>query len=347
MTENSASALLKEKNVHAEASQNIIPTCTVQRPDPSKLYDSSWLKGTAADPFVPQRHYTNRSAPSLKADFSHPVYKKLSRINGRINSMHMGELIDSLKDLNLETSGKKEVLIRRLKNFHKQECLNKKVESDYDYVCVIDYEATCTESAANFNYPHEIIEFPIVLCNLKTLTIDAHFQAYCKPKINPKLTGFCKQLTGITQEQVDAAEDFPTVLKRVNDWFLEHGLGTKHTFTVAADGPWDFQKFLYMQCGHSEIPYPAWAQGWIDVRKMFSNWFGMRRCGIVKMLDCIGLTFEGNQHCGLDDSRNIARIMLQIASDGCRISNNSRLKDPDNILEKMPPLTNDSENQEN
>lgn len=68
-------------------------------------------------------------------------------------------------------SGKKEVLIRRLKNHHKQECLNKKVESDYDYVCVIDYEATCTESAANFNYPHEIIEFPIVLCNLKTLTI--------------------------------------------------------------------------------------------------------------------------------------------------------------------------------
>lgn len=53
-----------------------------------------------------------------------------------------------------------------------------------------------------------------------------------------------------------------------------------------------------MQCGHSEIPYPAWAQGWIDVRKMFSNWFGMRRCGIVKMLDCIGLQFEGNQHCG-------------------------------------------------
>lgn len=114
------------------------------------------------------------------------------------------------------------MLIRRLKNHHKQECLNKKVESDYDYVCVIDYEATCTESAANFNYPHEIIEFPIVLCNLKTLTIvrvlvktsnelpihfflnskDAHFQAYCKPKINTKLTGFCKQLTGITQVSI-------------------------------------------------------------------------------------------------------------------------------------------------
>lgn len=58
------------------------------------------------------------------------------------------------------------------------------------------------------------------------------------------------------------------------------------------------QKFLYMQCGHSQINYPRWAQGWIDVRKLFSNWFGVRRCGILKMLDYLGLEFEGNQHCG-------------------------------------------------
>jgi len=42
----------------------------------------------------------------------------------------------------------------------------------FDYVCVIDYEATCSNnSATNYKYPHEIIEFPIVLCNLRTLTI--------------------------------------------------------------------------------------------------------------------------------------------------------------------------------
>lgn len=40
----------------------------------------------------------------------------------------------------------------------------------YDYVCVIDYEATC-EQGNSSNYPHEIIEFPIVLINLKTMKI--------------------------------------------------------------------------------------------------------------------------------------------------------------------------------
>ena len=43
--------------------------------------------------------------------------------------------------------------------------------------------------------------------------------------------------------------------------------------------------------------------------------------------------------------------MLQIANDGCVISNNSRIKDCDNILEKLcEPFAedvNDSENQEN
>ncbi len=59
--------------------------------------------------------------------------------------------------------------MRRLKNHHKETFLNNGVKSDYEYVCVIDYEATCRENS--FNYPHEIIEFPIILVNMKTLTI--------------------------------------------------------------------------------------------------------------------------------------------------------------------------------
>ena len=59
------------------------------------------------------------------------------------------------------------------------------------------------------------------------------------------------------------------------------------------------QKFLYQQCLMSKISYPNWAKKWIDIRKLFSNWFGVRRCGINKMLDYIGLKFEGNPHCGI------------------------------------------------
>ena len=40
----------------------------------------------------------------------------------------------------------------------------------FDYICVIDFEATCIETNP-LDYPHEIIEFPIVLINMKTMQI--------------------------------------------------------------------------------------------------------------------------------------------------------------------------------
>ena len=39
-----------------------------------------------------------------------------------------------------------------------------------DYLCVLDFEATCEEVNPD-DYLHEIIEFPVLLLNLKTLDI--------------------------------------------------------------------------------------------------------------------------------------------------------------------------------
>ena len=38
------------------------------------------------------------------------------------------------------------------------------------------------------------------------------------------------------QAQVDHADTFPTVLNKVKEWMDKKGLGTKHTFAIAADG---------------------------------------------------------------------------------------------------------------
>lgn len=117
------------------------------------------------------------------------------------------------------------------------------------------------------------------------------------------------------------------MLEKVNKWLEDHGLvnGT-HKFAVATDGPWDMQNFLNLQCSLSAIEYPRWARKWIDIRKMFSNHLGVKRCGIQKMLAYFNYEFEGQQHCGLDDAKNIARILLRLTNDGCEIKINSRLK---------------------
>ena len=107
--------------------------------------------------------------------------------------------------------------------------------------------------------------------------------------------------------------------------------------------PWDMENFLNLQCSHSEIAFPYWASRWIDVRKLFSNWFNTRRCGIQKMLSYLGLEFEGQQHCGLDDAKNIARILIKLMDDGCQAKCNDKLKHCRTAIEKRPSNRQNSE----
>lgn len=52
----------------------------------------------------------------------------------------------------------------------------------------------------------------------------------------------------ILQSQINEADPFPVCLKRFNEWLEKHELGTKHRFSIVADGPFDMARFLYGQC---------------------------------------------------------------------------------------------------
>ncbi|XP_014662783.1 PREDICTED: 3'-5' exoribonuclease 1-like [Priapulus caudatus] len=275
----------------------------------------------------------------MTSDFSNPVYKMISLQNGEINKMKMDDIQRKLAELKMDERGSKEILKKRLKHFYKRMKLEKLKggthpyalhhEVFYDYLCVIDYEATC-ESTNKPSYKHEIIEFPIVLVNVKTLEIEDEFHAFVRPVLHPVLSEFCTELTGITQEQVSVADYFPAVLKRVNSWMLQHGLGVGADFAIVTDGPWDMARFLRGQCELSQISYPTWAKKWINIRKTFGNFYGVSRVRMTTMLDLLGLQLEGRHHSGLDDSRNIAHVLLIMLRDGAEVRVNERLH-PGNI----------------
>jgi inhibitor of KinA sporulation pathway (predicted exonuclease) len=46
---------------------------------------------------------------------------------------------------------------------------------------------------------HEIIEFPAVLVDTTSQAIVDEFHMYCRPEVNPILSEFCVNLTGIRQ----------------------------------------------------------------------------------------------------------------------------------------------------
>ena len=96
------------------------------------------------------------------------------------------------------------------------------------YLLVVDVEATCEEGDFRA-VDHEIIELPVVLLDLQPpggggATIVDHFHSFVRPTERPRLSDFCKVLTGVTQAQVDAAPTLPHVLDAVHAWLARHGL---------------------------------------------------------------------------------------------------------------------------
>lgn len=255
--------------------------------------------------------------------------KRLSSLNGAINKMNLAELRATLSKLKISTTGTKAVLCKRLKQHYKAETIKSKdrqpiKKADFDYICVLDFEATCLDDIDDF--PHEIIEFPIVLLNCNTLEIEDEFHAYCRPIYNPKLSEFCTSLTGITQETVDKAKPFTEVLEDVLKWLEKNKLGTEFTYAFAADCDADFRDFMSIQCALSNIPRPRFSNRWINIKKHFSNAYKMRR-NLAGMLRELHMIFEGSPHSGIDDARNITRVVVALLKDNISLKVNSHIND--------------------
>lgn len=278
--------------------------------------------------------------------FEHEVYQKISEMNGQINRMSLGELKNLCKTLHLDCYGKRDPLKRRLKEHYKVEKLvaaglmEPKANPNADYFLIIDFEATCEEKNPP-GYPHEVIEFPAILVtsgdyHKKEPAIVDVFHSYVKPVINPKLSEFCKSLTGIDQETVDKSDIFQDVLKKFEVWMASHGLGQTKTFILITDGPFDMGRFMYLQCKYSEISYPDYGCYWANLRKLFVNFYkasfysnnnhAMQLPGLQTMLARLGMEFEGQPHSGLDDAKNIARIVVRLLKDRAVIRVNEKIQ---------------------
>ena len=93
--------------------------------------------------------------------------------------------------------------------------------------------------------------------------------------------------------------------------------------------PWDISRFLAMQCELSRVPMPGFAKRWINLRKLYRNFYRVQG-NIEQMLQNLEMEFEGRPHSGLDDSRNIARILQKMLEDGCELRFNECFSKSDN-----------------
>lgn len=188
-----------------------------------------------------------------------------------------------------------------------------KSEFMYRYLFVLDFEANCQQGEQLD--PQEIIEFPVVVVDTKVNAIvkEFTFHTYIKPDVH-KLTPFCTELTGITQELVDSKGiPLAEALKKFHQWATALEFNLDECCFVTC-GLWDLKTCLKNEAAFRKIDLDPFFKRFVNLKEVFSITYGFKdsRFGMVDMLDELEIEQKGRHHSGIDDSFNIAEIVVQM-----------------------------------
>jgi inhibitor of KinA sporulation pathway (predicted exonuclease) len=167
---------------------------------------------------------------------------------------------------------------------------------------VVDLEATTSDDGTVPREAMEILEIGAVRVRLADGAELARFSAVVRPTEGPTLHPFCRALTGITQEQVDAAAPFPDVFAA----FREVMQITRFAEPVASWGHLD-RVLLERACAAHAIAWPLGPH--LNLRQAFSRRQGhRRRYGLAFARAMCGLP-AAPAHRALADARAAADLL--------------------------------------
>ena len=176
------------------------------------------------------------------------------------------------------------------------------------HIMVVDFEATCGPGVSKT--AAEIIEVGAVLYSFHAplLTVDTspRFHRYIKPQIVPRLTRFCTNLTGITQEQVDNGLPFNEMIQQWITFLADHTC-TPSDVLFASWTDFDIKQ-LRREVNRSttELEFPHS----IDLQKAYKTTQKNSSIkSVTKALAEQNLDFIGREHSAIDDAYNTARLL--------------------------------------
>lgn len=179
------------------------------------------------------------------------------------------------------------------------------------YICVLDFEATCFENDQVARNKMEIIEFPSILYKIDTndnsYEFLREFHKYVKPTYKPILTEFCKKLTGITQETVNNSDTIDIVYNNHIKWL--------DTFIICTCGAWDLKTMLPNEIKNKQLKPHKYYNKFINIKDEFNYFYNENARGMIDMLKILKINLTGNHHSGIDDTRNITKILLHMIKD--------------------------------
>ncbi|XP_026448423.1 uncharacterized exonuclease domain-containing protein At3g15140-like isoform X2 [Papaver somniferum] len=131
----------------------------------------------------------------------------------------------------------------------------------------------------------EILEFPVIIIDTKTLEFVDFFHRFVRP-------------TKMSEKRVEE--------------YIEGKYGK-----IGVDrGNWDLKTKVPQQCKDSSMKLPPYFMEWINLKDIYLNFYKRRATGMVTMMKELNMPLVGKHHLGIDDTKNIARVLQRILVDG-------------------------------
>lgn len=140
---------------------------------------------------------------------------------------------------------------------------------------------------------------------------------------------------GVDRVWHDTALPFKEVLEQFEAWLTEHHLwgrelrGHLNQAAFVTCGNWDLKTKVPEQCKVSNIDLPPYFMEWINLKDVYLNFYGREARGMMSMMKQCGIPLLGSHHLGIDDTKNIARVLLHMLADGAVIQITARRSNSD------------------
>ncbi|KAL4619728.1 hypothetical protein ACB092_06G101300 [Castanea dentata] len=269
----------------------------------------------------------NPSSPPTVPSHSHKVSKNrwkpmcLYYTQGKCTKM---DDAIHLEKFNHDCSRDLEVNIAELKHICSQ---------NLDFFLVLDLEGRV-----------EILEFPVLMINAKTMDVMDFFHRFVRPsemseqRINEYIEGKYGKF-GVDRVWHDTAIPFTEVLHQFEVWLAQHHLwekelgGRLNQAAFVTCGNWDLKTKVFQQCKVSKMKLPPYFMEWINLKDVYLNFYKRRAAGMMTMMKELRIPVVGSHHLGIDDTKNIARVLQHMLADGALIQITARRNSdsPENI----------------
>ncbi|MEU2458949.1 3'-5' exonuclease [Streptomyces sp. NPDC006682] len=177
---------------------------------------------------------------------------------------------------------------------------------------VMDVEATCWDGQPPPGSVNEIIEIGLTVVDLSAGRRSSRHRVLVRP-VRSAVSGFCTELTGLTQAEVDRGVTFAEACRILVE---EFGAGER---PWASWGDYDRRQFA-RQSRADGVAYPFGfpaERTHTNAKAVFAESYGLRRKpGMDQALRIAGLPLEGRHHRGEDDAWNIAALVLDLVGRG-------------------------------